>query len=369
LHQEAELIATPDALARVSDHLLHMPAVAVDTEFFWERTFYPLLGLVQLAANDGCWLVDAVTLRDLRPLGPVLASPEVLKVLHDAPQDLGILARAADASPRAVFDTRLAAGFAGLPSTCSLQVLLRETLGIELAKAETRSDWLRRPLSPGQLRYAAEDVLYLLRARDVLLARCADDAVHGWLAEDLARLDDPTLYSDRDPRLAFLRVKGSSRLGARPLAVLRELSAWREEEARSRDWPRAHVLPDALLTELAQCTPADARACRAVPTFPRNMPDAVVAKILDAVRAGLAVPTDYCPQPTPDDPAQRRTLKAASDRLLAHVAAACAPHHVDPALVVSRADADAYVRSFPHLPSDHPLMSGWRAALVTNFKP
>lgn len=368
LHHEAELITAPDALARVSNHLLQMPAVAVDTEFFWERTFYPLLGLVQLATADGCWLIDTVALGDLRPLGPVLASPEVLKVLHDAPQDLGILARAADASPRAVFDTRLAAGFAGLPSTCSLQVLLRETLGIELAKAETRSDWLRRPLSPNQLRYAAEDVLYLLRARDVLLARCADDAVRGWLAEDLARLDAPALYRDRDPYLAFLRVKGSSRLGARPLAVLRELAAWRENEARTRDWPRAHVLPDALLTELAQRAPADAEACRAVSAFPRNMPDEVVTRILDAVRAGLVVPDDGCPQPTPDDPAQRRTIKAASDRLLTHLAAACAPHRIDPALVASRADADAYVRSFPRLPSDHPLASGWRAALAATFK-
>ena len=241
---EAELITTSAGLEQVVERLQHADAVAVDTEFFWERTFYPILGLVQLATADGaCWLIDTVRIKDIRALGPVLASPEVTKVLHDAPQDLGILARATGALPQTVFDTRLACGFAGFNSTSSLQALLRQALGIELSKAETRSDWLRRPLSANQVRYAADDVLHLLPLREFLLARCASDAVRGWLSEDLARLDDPELYRDRDPRLMYLRVKGSSRLEARQLAILRELGAWREEEARQRARRRCRKAP------------------------------------------------------------------------------------------------------------------------------
>jgi len=365
---DAELITTPERLDQLAAQLLHAEAVAVDTEFFWERTFYPILGLVQLANADGCWLIDAVRLRDIRALGPVLSSPDITKVLHDAPQDLGILARATGAMPCAIFDTRLAAGFAGLASTCSLQVLLRETLNIELAKAETRSDWLRRPLSANQLRYAAEDVLYLLKARETLLSRCPSETVRAWLAEDLARLDDPALYRDRDPRLMYLRVKGGARLDARQLAVLRELAAWREDEARARDWPRGHVLPDDLLMTLAVQVPADRQAFFNLPDMPRGIPDAVVADALAAIARGRAVTDAECPQPLTDDFSSRRSLKPQSDRLLAHIAAACATYGVDPNLVASRAEADAFVRSRSGgVVADHPLATGWRKALVADF--
>jgi ribonuclease D len=365
---EPELITTEDRLTQLASLLLQKPAVAVDTEFFWERTFYPILGLVQLAAEDGCWLIDAVRLRDLRPLGPVLAAPGVTKVLHDAPQDLGILARASGALPRTVFDTRLAAGFAGLSSTGSLQTLVRETQGIELAKAETRSDWLRRPLSANQIRYAAEDVLYLLSARDVLLARCAGDVERDWLTQDLARLDDPAIYRDRDPQSMYLRVKGAANLAPRQLAVLRELAAWRENEAHARDWPRAHVLPDDLLTATAVQSPAAAKDFRAIDGMPRGMPGDVVSNALAAVARGLALPENECPLPWGEDAAARRALKAPSDRLLAFIAAACAPHKIDPALVASRSDAETFVRrAGQNLPEGHPLSGGWRKSLIADF--
>jgi len=367
MNDETELITTSEALERVAERLLKADAVAVDTEFFWERTFYPVLGLVQLAAGDGCWLVDAVRIRDLRALGPVLAAPSVTKLLHDAPQDLGILARATGALPRSVFDTRLAAGFAGYPSTSSLQALLREALGIELAKSETRSDWLRRPLSANQLRYAADDVLHLIPLRDALLARCASETVRAWLREELAKLDDPAAYQDRDPRLMYLRVKGASRLDARHLAVLRELAAWREAEARQRDWPRGHVLPDDLLVAVAHAAPASSKKLEEVPDFPRAMPEEVAGRLLAAIVRGLAVPDAECPQPSPLDIAAKRELKARSDRLLARIKAACAPHGIDPALVASRADADSYARQLAEgSAADHPLAAGWRKAFVAD---
>ena len=365
---EAELITTTDRLDQLAAQLLKAEAVAVDTEFFWERTFYPILGLVQLATADGCWLLDTVRLRDISPLGPVLASPAVTKILHDAPQDLGILARATGALPRTVFDTRLAAGFAGFGSTCSLQALLSDVLGVELAKAETRSDWLRRPLSASQLRYAADDVLHLLPLRDELLARCSGETVREWLREDLARLDEPAAYQDRDSRLMYLRVKGGSRLDARQLAVLRELAAWREEEARQRDWPRGHVLPDSLLVAIAQRSPATLDALKAVPEFPHKMPGAVTSRLLDAVAQGVSVQADECPQPSGLDFAAKRGLKSPSDRLLAHIKAACEPYGIDPALVASRADAETYVsRLGDNAAADLPLTRGWRQIFCAGF--
>ncbi|MFZ4395601.1 MAG: ribonuclease D [Kiritimatiellia bacterium] len=366
---EAKMITTEAELAHLVADLLPQAAVAVDTEFFWERTFYPILGLVQLAAPDNtCWLVDAVSIRNLAAMGPLLASANVTKVLHDAPQDLAILARATGVHPRRIFDTRLAAGFAQLDPTCALQSLLRETLQIELCKAETRSDWLRRPLLASQLQYAAEDVRHLLALRDDLLARCANDTVRAWLQEDLARLDDASGCLDRDPHLMYLRVKGGTRFTARQLAILREVCAWRELEARTRDWPRGHVLTDDILLALVCLAPADAAALAGVPNLPRNLPDTVRADLLAAVARGKAMPDDTCPQPARAVTAARQTRKERADHLLAHIRTTCAEHRIHPALVASRGEAENYLDLLdfdPAAASRHPLAQGWRKPLVT----
>ena len=366
---EAKLITTAADLEPVAARLLQAEAVAVDTEFFWERTFYPILGVVQLATSDNaCWLVDAVRIPHLGALGPMLASPDITKVLHDAPQDLGILARATGARPRQIFDTRLAAGFAGLDPTCSLQALLRQALGVELAKAETRSDWLRRPLSANQLRYAADDVLHLIPLRETLLARCASESVRGWLREDLRRLDDPAVFQDRDPRLMYLRVKGGSRFSARQLAILRELAAWREIEARRRDWPRGHFLPDEVLVALARVVSADRQVLQGVPGLPRNLPDDVFAGLLDSVARGLCVPDAECPQPVLADAPARRAGNPPADRLLAHIRSACSVHQIAPSLVASRSEAESFVRQLAGgAVTNHPLTTGWRRGFVEGF--
>jgi ribonuclease D len=360
---DVKLITTPAALDDLAAELLLREAVAVDTEFFWERTFYPVLGLVQLATPDNqCWLVDAVQLPNLTALGPVLASATVTKVLHDAPQDLAILARATGARPCRIFDTRLAAGFANLDPTCSLQLLLRQTLGVELCKDETRSDWVRRPLRPNQLQYAAADVLHLLPLRSALLARCAADEVRAWLHEELLRLDEVASCLDRDPQSQYLRVKGGSRLSARQLAILREVAAWRELEARQRDWPRGHVLPDELLIDLACLAPQDRAALARLPDLPRNMPEAVLADLLAAVARGQAVPDAACPQPS--HLAARPTPKARVDALLAHIRDGCAAQRIHPALVASRAEAEAFLNLPQADRLSHPLAQGWRKQFV-----
>ena len=362
----AELITTAKRLEEVATELLALEAVAVDTEFFWERTFYPILGLVQLASSDGtCWLVDAVSIGDIRALGPVMASTSVTKVLHDAPQDLSILARATGVMPRTIFDTRLASGFAGFGATCSLQSLLRQVLGIELSKAETRSNWVHRPLSANQLRYAADDVLHLLKCREQLLETCSNDMVRGWLAEELTRLDDPAIYQEREPRLMYLRIKGSFRLRADELAILRELAAWREEEARQRDWPRGHVLADNVLVTLAQRKPRDMAALSEIPDMPQTMPAAVTSDLLAAISRGLAVNESDYPRPA-DEGVSKHNIKTRYERVSAHISSVCATHHIDPALVGSRAEIESFLHLMDQSTADgHSLSTSWRHTLIT----
>ena len=362
-----EMITSVSGLEQASQEWQDSPVLALDTEFFWERTFYPILGVVQVATGkDRCWLVDAVQMRDLSALGPVLAAQGVTKILHDAVQDLGILKRAAGTAPCAIFDTRLAAGFAGLSSTCSLQSLLLDVLGIELAKVETRSDWLRRPLRPAQLRYAAEDVVHLPELRERLLARCESDRVRGWLLAEQTRLDDPANYDDREPREMYRRVKGHARLSARQLAVLREVAAWREQEARRRDWPRGHVLDDDVLIALACHAPPNRNALGSIAGWPERLPTDVADAVLAAVACGADLPADACPAPTKRmGPSAGRALKARTERLLDQVRRACAVFRIDPALVASRADIEICAQQEAQSATpDHPLARGWRKELL-----
>ncbi|MDD2598307.1 MAG: HRDC domain-containing protein [Kiritimatiellae bacterium] len=363
--QKIEIVTTPKRLKEVSNLILQTSAVAVDTEFFWERTFYPILGLVQIATADGaCWLVDAVTMPDISDLAPLLESESLVKVLHDAPQDLGILAQATGAAPHQIFDTRVAAGFAGFDSTCSLQSLLRETLKIEISKDETRSNWLRRPLHENQLRYAADDVLHLLPLREHLIQACSSDTVRGWLAEECAQLNKPEVYQERDPRMMYLRVKGSSRLNARQLAVLREITAWREEVAHQRDWPRGHVLRDPILIEIAQMAPTDVVDLMNLPDFPQRMPAEVVAALMDAVERGSELPDELCPQPDEITFATRRSLQSGAKRLLSQIRNRCAKYGIDPALVASRSDVESFLVHDHNSDQPHRLTQGWRKILL-----
>lgn len=360
-----EMITTAAALEQATKEWMEAPVLALDTEFFWETTFYPVLGVVQVATGpDRCWLVDAVQVRDFSALGPVLASRRVTKVLHDAVQDLAILKRATGVAPCAMFDTRLAAGFAGRSSTCSLQSLLHEVMGVVLSKAETRSNWLRRPLSPAQLRYAADDVIHLPALRERLLARCANDRVRGWLMEEQRRMDDPANYEERDPREMFRRVKGHARLNARQLAILREVTDWREQEARQRDWPRGHVLPDDLLIELSCRAPRDRLSIDSIPGWPSRLPPEVADAILAVVERGVALQAAECPTPAErTGPSAGRAQKTQTDARIEQVRRACAPFQIDPALVASRADLEECVRAES---SNHALARGWRRELMAS---
>ena len=220
---------------------------ALDTEFVWRSTNRPKLALVQLGATDGTsWAVDCLLALDTAPLADLLRDAGTVKVLHDAHQDLDHLFHYTGAKPVNVFDTQLAAAFAGLPAGLSLQKLLQETVDVGLAKTETTTDWMQRPLTDAQVSYALDDVRYLGEARAELLKRADALGTRAWLDAEMARYDDPALYGDPDPATVWTRVKcGRVHLDRRGLSFLRALAAVRE--LRAREW----LADDASLAEMA----------------------------------------------------------------------------------------------------------------------
>lgn len=228
-------------------------AVALDTEFVWERTYYPQLGLIQIALSDeDCFLIDPLAIKNLQALGQLLSDRGVVKILHDAPQDLAILQRATGATPQNIFDTRLAAGFANLPATLSLGNLVKELLDIELAKDETRTNWCQRPLTDEQVRYGLDDVRYLRAIRVLLLSRIIGPKIKSWLQEELNLLNNPAIYCGPPADERYLKIRGGSVLDRQGLAILKNLSTWRDGMARKIDRPRGHVIKDAVLVEIAR---------------------------------------------------------------------------------------------------------------------
>ena len=336
--------------------------VALDTEFVWERTYYPHLGIVQVGFSDEeCHLVDAAAL-DLSPLGAVLEDDRIVKILHDAQQDLVILRRATGAAARNVFDTQLAAGFVGLSATASLADLVAALFDVSLPKTATRTDWLRRPLSDEQVDYALDDVRYLPEARVLLMERAARLGRGEWIAEEMAHYDDPARYAEKDPLTQYERIGGAGRLGTRQLAVLRELAAWRESEARRQDRPRNHVLADNILAQVARVTPRSPGALRQVRgDFERARYE---RPILEATARALALAPEELPRSAPA-PVTDDVRNARADFVLAYVRGKGLGEGVDPQLVATRADVTAlvYAGDSP-APADHDLLTGWRHTFI-----
>ncbi len=350
------MIETREALSSAAERALEAPYVALDTEFFWERTYYPKLALMQIGYPDGdTALVDPLRLPDLSPLGKVLESSETTKVLHSAGHDLSILWRETGGRPRNVYDTQIAAGFVGLPSTLSLARLLKELLGIHITKAETRSNWLRRPLTNAQMMYARSDVQYLLPAMQQLQRRAHDVERTEWVRDELAQLEHPSRYEDGDPWDYYLRIKAGRKLSRRQLTVLQHLVMWRETTARRRNVVRSSILSDKELVLLARRLPRTERAIGSMRSLNANTRGRSASVILEVLIRGMAA--KLCPD-RPSGAPPDRAHSARTHLLEAYLTGCSLARGVDPVLVANRAD----ISSFVARPMDPALKlhRGWR---------
>ena len=353
------LINTPNELETLVNRALNAPCVGIDTEFVWEQTYYPRLGIVQVGFSESdCHLIDAVTLSDLSPLGTLLSDPHTVKILHDAQQDLWILRRITDAIPCNIFDTRCAAGFAGLSSNLSLGNLLRMRLNIQLPKTETRTDWLRRPLSDKQLEYALDDVRFLPALREHILTDIQRRGRENWLAEELRQYDIAKLYDDRAPEEQYTRIKGTGRLSRRDMAIVRELAAWREKKARQVDRPRNRVISDDAIVQIARRKPQSIQSLKRVRGIARATINQYGNSLLNTVQRGLAIDEKNC---LPISPPVRPDLfeDARLDLAMALLRGRCLSEGIDIAMVASRSEVKEFISRKKNA-TDNPLHTGWR---------
>lgn len=232
------------------------PVLAFDTEFERTSTYYPRPALLQVLAAGHLALVDVVALQDLTPLLELLGERSTTKVVHAGSEDMELLARLRAPVPAPLFDTQVAAGFAGVGYSLGYAALVKVLLDIDMPKDQTRSNWLARPLSPEQLAYAAQDVACLPALHERLTAKLREQGRLEWVAEDCARIAEAAGHTT-ELSLAWQRIRAARSLSGRAHAVFRGLAAWREDEARKRDRPRNHVLHDSVLIEIAQRLPGN----------------------------------------------------------------------------------------------------------------
>jgi ribonuclease D len=310
----APWIRTSEELARFASALSQCRALALDSESDSLHHHVEKVCLVQLATDRGdAVLVDPLSVRDLAPLGPALADPEVVKVLHGADYDVTTMKRDFSVAFAGLFDTMIAARFLGLPEV-GLQAVARAELGVTLSKDSQKDDWSRRPLTPAQEAYALADVQHLLALHGRLVQKLRDLGRLEWVLEESAAVAALEPARRRREGDAYLKVKGARRLSRRELAVLREVWAWREELATATDVPAFKLLGNDVLMTLAEEPPRTAADLGRVRGISPRLRDQSRG-LLEAVSRGLAVPASELPSiadtPRPVMPqAVRRRIEA-----------------------------------------------------------
>ena len=222
--------------------------LAIDTEFMREKTYFPMLCLLQMATDDEVVIVDPFAVTNLHCLKDLMRNESVVKLFHAGTQDLEIIYREVGALPWPLFDTQIAATLMGHTQQIGYANLVHAECGVALKKMDSFTDWTRRPLTDSQLSYAAEDVIYLPKLYRSMRKTLKEKGRLGWLDQDFKDLVDPTRYKI-NPRERFRRLKRASTLTRRQLSGAREMAAWRESRAIARDIPRKWVLTDEQIVE------------------------------------------------------------------------------------------------------------------------
>ena len=349
-------IADTNSLAAFCEKQKTAAFVTVDTEFVREKTYYPILCLVQVAGPDDAVVIDAMASDiDLSPLDELFKNTNVVKVLHASRQDNEIFFNLFGSVPKPIFDTQIAAMVCGFGDQVAYGTLIAKLVGVQLEKTSRFADWSRRPLTQKQLAYALSDVTHLRVAYEKLAAELETSGRAHWLESEMDILTNPDTYR-MDPREAWRRIK-SRTTNPKFLSVLLEVAAWREAEAQRRDIPRNRLLRDDSLLDIAAHTPKTSQALSRTRGMPRGFAEGRMADgLLDAIETGVATKPEDQPQ-VPKRDRLPNGLGPLTDLLKTLLKLRCEEEKVAPKLIASADDLERIAASEN---ADVPALSGWR---------
>ncbi len=348
-------IDTNEALALSCDTIRRSKVICIDTEFHRETTYYPELALIQISDSEKTCCIDPLGITDFTPFISLLSNPLVTKVLHASGQDLEIFNHLFNVLPSPMFDTQIAAGLLGYGDQIGYAALIKKLLNVDIDKSQSRTDWLKRPLSREQLLYAASDVYYLAKAYPKMLAKLEELNRLEWLQGDFSALCLPAKYNV-DTTQIWKKVKGNQKLHGIQLAILQAVAAWREETAQKRNRPRRRIVSDDALIDIARIKPDSAdkiKNLRSLNKTRLNSEDA--AQLHQRMNNALRMTKEFWPKHIKRHKLNMRE-DALIDALMALLKLKANEHHITPLNLASRKDMEELLQGN----MDIPLMQGWR---------
>jgi ribonuclease D len=361
-----ETITSPAQLADFCARIACADRIGIDTEFVSEDTFRPELCLVQVATPETLAVIDPYRVRDLTIFWRTLADGRHITIAHAAREELNFALLACGRPLGNLFDTQIAAGFCSNEFPAAYGSVVGKFLDVRPAKGEQRTDWRRRPLTDDQIDYALEDVRYLLPVHQSIDRRLKKLGRLEWLAEEMQTWTAEVRQARERPR--WRRVSGIGNLSPRCLAIVRELSHWRQKQAERRDVPPRRVLRDDLLVEIAKRKSDNAERIRGIRGMHRSLKRETIDEIVACVRRGLEADLEDLDCRSPDSmPSQLNVLGQFLSPALSSI---CRSANVATSLVGTASDVRdliAYRLGFANAEAeDSPpvLARGWRAVLV-----
>ncbi len=359
-----ELITTTESLSRLCRDLADDSFIAVDTEFMRETTYWPILCLIQLAGEKHHGLIDPMAKGlDLAPFFELMNNANVLKVFHAARQDIEIMVHRSGVVPHPVFDTQVAAMVCGFGDQVGYEAIVRKLAKVQIDKSSRFTDWSRRPLTEKQLAYALSDVTHLRVVYEKLKAELDKTGREPWLREEMNILTNPATYRT-EPLDAWKRIKVRLKT-KKQMAVLLAVAAWREREAQDKDVPRARVIKDDAVSEIAVQTPQTREALTQLRALPRGLATSRIGDaILKAVAEGLALDSKSLPHMDMGRDEGSEQTQAAMEILKLALKVVCEGEHLAPKLVANTSDIEAVAEDDN---ADVPLLHGWRREVFGNL--
>jgi ribonuclease D len=350
-------IESTEELSAACARLAHHPFITIDTEFIRETTFWPELCLVQVASTDEAVLIDPLAKGiDLASLFDLLADKTVLKVFHAARQDIEIFYKLTGKVPEPVFDTQVAAMVCGFGDAIAYDQLVKRISGAHIDKSSRFTDWRQRPLSDRQLSYALADVTHLRDVYADLHERLKSENREHWVAEEMGVLTAPETY-DLKPEDAWTRLKLRVRKPVE-LQILKNIAAWREREARSRNQPRRRILKDDAIYEIAQQQPQTPEALARLRSLNKGIErSSIAAPLVRAVTDALEMDKDDLPA-IPRPPASPEGTSAAVDLLRVLLKLAAEEHSVAQKIIATTDDLEQIAIHGDR--ADIAALKGWR---------
>lgn len=355
------------ALKSLCHTLRQSPRLALDTEFVGEDTFIPRLELIQVATATTAAVIDFPAVQasgSLDVFWELICDAKIEKIVHAGRQDLDLFAIHAGQIPKPFFDTQIAAAMVGYGAQVAYANLVQRLHGTKLAKAHTFTNWSARPLSDDQIAYALEDVEFLLSIHTHLQDRLSTLGRLEWVSEEFARLETAVGEKSREPQERYQRIRGWETLKPKGAAVLRELAAWREAEARRRNVPRGRVMRDEVLLQLARHPPKSANELRGFRGVHSSEVDRHGGQLLATITSALALPSSAWPEV----PCERKPDPESTgivELLQAVLKARAAEEGIAPTMLATSADLQILVEAKQNRTAlDVPILCGWRRRLA-----